>query len=110
MNIQTPASRATDPEASHSAEAHINGSGVRKRHQVMTARAVEMFPGLTSLEISEKARICRYLLARRLPECVTAGTVLRGQDRRCSVSGRLATTWHPIGNVIQFDMFNRSKA
>lgn len=109
MSIQTPASRLTDPEPSHEAEAHINASGVRKRHQIMTARAVEMFPGMTSLEISEKSHICRYLLARRLPECVTAGSVIRGQERRCSVSGRLATTWHPPGNVIQLDMFSRAK-
>lgn len=109
MTVQTPASRLSDPESSHDAEAHINASGVRKRHQIMTAKAVEMFPGMTSLEISERAHICRYLLARRLPECVTAGSVIRGQERRCSVSGRLACTWYPPGNVIQFDLFNRSK-
>lgn len=107
--IETPASRLTDPEPSHEAEAHINASGVRKRHQIMTARAVEMFPAMTSLEISEKAHICRYLLARRLPECETAGTVIRGQVRRCSVSGRLAATWYVPGNVIQLDMFSRVK-
>jgi hypothetical protein len=109
VNVQTPAARSTDPNSSHDAEAHINATGVRKRHQIMTAAAVKTFPGLTSLEISEKAHICRYLLARRLPECVTAGTVIRGQERRCSVSGRLATTWHPPGNVIQLDMFSRAK-
>lgn len=109
MLIETAASRLTDPNASYSAETHINKSGVRARHQQMTVKAVEMFPGLTSLELSEKTRICRYLLARRLPECQTARKVIRGQERRCSVSKRLACTWYPQGSQIQDDIFNREK-
>jgi len=67
MNVETPASRTSDPAASYDAEQHINRSGVRARHQKMTASAVELYPGLTSLEIAQKTSICRYLLARRLP-------------------------------------------
>jgi hypothetical protein len=110
MNIMTPAARSTDPHASHDAERHINQSGVRARQQNMAAQAVKIYAGMTSLEIAEKATLCRYMLARRLPECETAGKVYRGQERRCSVSGRLAATWYPVGHTEQLGLFNRERA
>lgn len=105
MNVETPASRTSDPAASYDAEQHINRSGVRARHQKMTASAVALYPGLTSLEIAQKTSICRYLLARRLPECETAKAVRRGQERRCTVSGRMAATWWPAGTEEQLHLF-----
>lgn len=110
FNVETPASRATDPAASHAAEDHINRSGVRARHQEMTAKAVGLYPGMTSLEISERSSICRYLLARRLPECETAQQVRRGQERRCTVSGRMAATWWPKGSEEQLALFPGERA
>jgi hypothetical protein len=109
VNIQTPAARSTDPNSSHDAERHINQSGVRARQQNMAAQAVKIYAGMTSLEIAEKATLCRYMLARRLPECETAGQVYRGQERRCRVSGRMAGTWWPIGSAEQLDMFARER-
>ena len=105
MNIQTPASRSADPYSSHDAEQHINKSGVRARQQDMTAREVQRYPGLTALELSKECGLCRYMLGKRLTECVTDKTVVVGTIRKCSISGRLAQTWYPAGNVIQFDMF-----
>ena len=92
MNIQTPASRATDPVSSHLAEAHIN-KGSRAHQQNLAASAVRQFPGRTSLELARDACMDRYTLARRLPECEVAGTVRRGQIVTCSVSGRKAMLW-----------------
>lgn len=109
MNVQTPAARSTDPNASHDAAAHITASGARGAQQQMAAKAVEQYPGLTSLELAKRSSMCRFVLARRLPECITAGTVKRGQERRCSVSGRLACTWHPPQAEEQLALFNRER-
>ena len=110
MNIQTPASRLTDPNASHDSERHINKSGVRARQQNITSKAVEQYPGLTSLELATKANMCRYMLARRLPELADFSRIIRGQERRCSISKRLAVTWYPKDASVQFDFFAKEKA
>lgn len=43
-----------------------------------------------------KTNIDRYVLARRLPECVTGNTVRKGELKTCSVTGRKAIAWWPI--------------
>lgn len=43
-----------------------------------------------------KTNIDRYVLARRLPECVTGNTVRKGAMKTCSITGRQALTWWPI--------------
>lgn len=106
MNVQTPAARRNDPNASHEAAEHVTASGVRGAQQRMAAKAVELYPGLTSLELSNRTSLCRFVLARRLPECITAGAVKRGQERRCTVSGRTACTWHPPQAEEQLDLFS----
>lgn len=102
--IETPASRADDPASSHEAEAHINATGARAAQQKLAAQAVESYPGLTSMELAKRTGICRFTLARRLPECRTAGTVRQGRVRKCSVTGRSAQEWHPPGTPIQLDL------
>lgn len=76
----------------------------------MAVEAVAQWPGKTSLELATCARMDRYVLARRLPECESAGAVRRGQGRRCSVSGRLAVTWWTPGVEEQTDLFNQERA
>lgn len=49
----------------------------------------------TSFELALLTDLDRYMLARRLPECETAGRVRRGAMRRCTVTGRLAMEWLP---------------
>ncbi len=105
MDIQTPAARNSDPATSHDAADHINATGKRKAQQSIAAKAVEMYPGLTSLELARKARCDRYMLARRLPECETASAVLRGPARTCSISLRQAVTWYPPGSRFQRELF-----
>ncbi len=98
--MYTPA-RATDPSTSHEAADYMTTSGKRAAQQALTAKAVEQYPGLTSMELGRRARMGRYMLARRLPECEEAGMVRRGQARRCSASGRTAVTWYPPGEAEQ---------
>lgn len=93
--IETPAARATDPQSSHEAADIITSSGKRAEQQALTFAAVRAFPGCTSFELSMKTGRCRFQLARRLPECVTAGLVEKGEVRRCGVTGRRALTWWP---------------
>jgi hypothetical protein len=91
--VETPIARASDPESSHLAAKEITASGKRAHQQAQTIAAVRQYPGRTSQELCELTGICRYALARRLPECVTAGAVRKGIQRRCSVTGKTALTW-----------------
>lgn len=94
LTIQTPASRAADPETSYLAERHINSSGLRGHQQRQAAAAVRCYPGRTSAELAEMTGIDRHRLAKRLPEAETAGAVRRGDKRQCSVSHLMAIVWN----------------
>ena len=94
--VETPLARASDPITSHIAAAEHTASGNRARQQHQTIAAVRAYPGRTSQELAQLTRLDRYMLARRLPECVTAGAVRRGAISRCSVTGKLALTWYPV--------------
>lgn len=94
--VETPAARRTDPISSHLAAEQITASGARGQQQAQAAAAVRAFPGCTSFELAMKTSIDRYVLARRLPECVTGNTVRKGELKTCSVTGRKAIAWWPI--------------
>lgn len=96
-----PAARNTDPHTSHAADEFMTASGRRAAQQQMTVKAVECYPGLTSLELSDKTSMDRYVLARRLPECERDFAVKRGPSRRCTISGRDAVTWWRPSDDIQ---------
>lgn len=96
LNIQTPAARNTDPATSHEAEALHNASGDRFTQQKRVAECVRDTPGFTSRELALWHGFDRYMVARRLPECETAGTVERGPARRCSRGRGRAVTWWPV--------------
>lgn len=110
MRIETPAARATDPETSRQAETEHTASGARAAQQQLAAQAVRSYPGLTSLELSKRTSMDRYVLARRLPECETGRAVRKGQARRCAVSGKTAVTWWPVGTEEQTQLFPRDPA
>lgn len=99
IRVETPAARRTDPESSHLAAEHITKSGARSDQQNKAVEAVKQFPGHTSHELATltcgKRNVIdwRYALARRLPECQTAGRVRKGPMRACSVTGRKAHVW-----------------
>lgn len=93
--VETPAARHTDPMSSHLAAEQITTDGTRGQQQAQAVAAVRAFPGLTSFELAMKTELDRYMLARRLPECVTGGAVHKGDARTCSITGRQALTWWP---------------
>ena len=93
--VATAAARRTDPESSHAAAAHITRTGKRGAQQDQATAAVRQFPGCTSFALAMRTGLDRYMLARRLPECESAGRVRRGELRHCRVTGRLALTWWP---------------
>lgn len=94
--VETPIARATDPESSHRAADEVTASGRRAAQIAQVIDAVRHYPGRTSMELADLTGLDRYLLARRLPEAVTAGTVVKGAQRECRVSHRLALTWLPV--------------
>ena len=110
LTVHPPAARNTDPHSSHDAAEHVTLSGARARQQALAVTAVEQYPGHTSLELAQRAHMDRYMLARRLPEVERIEAVRRGQERRCSVSGRLACTWWPLGVGEQTRLFPRERA
>jgi hypothetical protein len=78
----------------------ITGSGARGKQQDRAAAAVHEFPGKTSFELAdlitgdrETRDWVRFMLAKRLPECV--GRVRKGAARACRITGRQAMTWWP---------------
>lgn len=94
--VDTPAARSSDPETSHEAEEYINATGNRAEQQARTIAAVRAFPGLTMQELAQATGYCRFMLGRRISECETAGAVVRGQKRKCAVTGRTAEPWYPV--------------
>lgn len=93
MAVETPAARNSDPVTSHLAGDDITRSGKRAHQQHQAIAAVRAKPGLTSFELALATGLDRFMLARRLPECVTAGAVVKGIPKKCSVTGKMALTW-----------------
>jgi len=95
MDVQTPAARRTDPDTSHEADEAVTRSGRRHTQREKVADALTRWPGRTTAELAEKMGTDRYMVARRMSECETAGDALRGQKRRCNSTGKTAETWWP---------------
>ncbi|MCG5538973.1 hypothetical protein [Halorhodospira sp. 9622] len=95
MDVQTPATRKHDPDSSHEAEEVVTASGRRAAQQRQAAEAVRAHPGVTSAELARRSGLDRYMLGRRLPECETAGTVVRGSQVRDPQTGRTGVSWWP---------------
>ena len=108
--IDTPIARNTDPLTSHLAADHLVASGALSAQQSLAFKAVEQYRGLTSLEIADKSTLCRFMLAKRLPELERTHQVRRGQARRCKISGRLAATWWMPGDIEQATLFNKERS
>ena len=88
--------RNADPPTSAMAGRDTEANGSAQRHRAMCFDTVMQTPGLTAREIEDRLGIKAH---KRLPELRRAGMVRNGQARTCTVSGRLALTWHPnVGN------------
>jgi hypothetical protein len=101
--VVTPASHRADPESSRTAEQKVTQSGRRASQLQRTVDAVRRWPGKTSAELArlehydtENESSIRTMLARRLPEGVTAGALRRGVMADCAVTKQKCVTWWPI--------------
>jgi len=99
--VQTPATKRHDPSSSHAAEREVTASGRRACQQELVTRLVQHLPGRTSKELANLAGVDRVMVARRLPECETAGKVKRGRQRPTAgmdgaAGGRSSVTWWPV--------------
>ncbi|MGH7744167.1 MAG: hypothetical protein ACREQ5_05020 [Candidatus Dormibacteria bacterium] len=88
-------SRRADRNAAAMPARRIETPIQRAYQQQQTAAAVRAFPCSTSRELARLCHMDRYVLARRLSECVTAGSVRSGPLRACGVTRQLALTWEP---------------
>lgn len=97
--VETPASRATDPETSRLAERRHTASKKRQSNMQAVAELVRRMPGCTSWELAgfiDLGRDTYHEIARRMPDAVTAGLVQKGDPRACGVTGNQSTTWWPV--------------
>lgn len=89
-----PLSRASDPGTSR--QAAIGATRRAETDRAKLLAAVREMPGRTSAEYAAQVGIDRHAAARRLPEMLDAGQVVKGEARRCEARGTLATTWWPV--------------
>jgi hypothetical protein len=84
--------RNSDPPTSALAGQEVETHGLARRHRAVCLNAVLEMPGQTAREIEDELGIKAH---KRLPELRRGGLVRNGKPRPCSVTGRLALTWHP---------------
>jgi hypothetical protein len=84
--------RNSDPPTSALAGQEVETRGLARRHRTMCLDHILKTPGQTAREIEDELGIKAH---KRLPELRRGGLVRNGKPRPCSVSGRLALTWHP---------------
>ncbi|NLF30352.1 MAG: winged helix-turn-helix domain-containing protein [Planctomycetes bacterium] len=84
--------RNNDPPTSAMAAHEAKDSGLVERHQAMCLDAVRAAPGLTAREAEALLGIKAH---KRLPELRRSGLVRNGRPRPCTITGRMAMTWHP---------------
>lgn len=106
-NIETPAARNSDSISSHIAADEITKSGKRHAQKIMIVKILEGLyrqefisreQGITSMELSVRAGLDRYIVARRLPDAALMGEVTKGDkdhSRLCIISKRQAMEWWP---------------
>jgi hypothetical protein len=89
----TPRSRRSDPETSHTAADRIRPKLRAQQQAVLDA--LQRWPGSTAVELAKVSGLDRYLVSRRLPELVPVH-VRRGKPRVCTVAGSAQGTWYPV--------------
>lgn len=85
--------RANDPVTSFLAGDEIEVKGYAEAQRQICLNAVKKAGGMTSAEIAHITGTERHMPARRLPELRAKGLVMNGENKICSVCGRLSMTW-----------------
>lgn len=93
-----PLARRSHPVTSAMGAAHA-ASGLRLA-QERALTFVARYPGRTGRELASlSGDVDTRTIGRRLPELVERGLLERGDSRKCSMTGRMATTWYPVGGT-----------
>lgn len=87
------------PDTSTEARDTHERSGTAMTNRRAVLNLVAEHPGLTSVELWQKAGasglgLSRHEISRRLPELRKAGIVINGPPRKCAVAGSRQMTWH----------------
>jgi hypothetical protein len=93
--IETPVSRANDPESSHIAADTITSSGRRQTQIEIIIEAVYAHPGCTAGELSRHTGLTHVQIDRRTGDLRATGRVHFGAIRACRVIGSLMQTLWP---------------
>lgn len=94
--LRSPVAASADPETSHLAAKEITESGTREIQLHKVLELVRKYPLCTSMELSVRGKMDRYVTARRLPELAAGHLVSRRTARTCTVSGKKAVTWEAM--------------
>lgn len=87
--------RTTDPDTSHEAAATLRANNGAKltEYQEFALAAVRSHPGLTAAELERQYDVPDGRIRKRLHELFAAGKIMRGQKRKCRVTGGNAYPW-----------------
>ena len=88
------ASRNTDPDTSHQAEAELTATGKRQKQCDAVLEAVTAYPGATAVELSKWSGIDRYAVSRRTADLEYKQLIRKGLKRTCTINKRLMVTWY----------------
>ena len=94
--LEHPIAANADPTTSFLAAKEVTQSGNREGQLLGVLALVKRYPQSTSLELSRRSGLDRYVIARRLPELASAGLVIQCAARRCMVGNRPAVTWEAL--------------
>ena len=85
-------SRRGDPDTSHDAVADLYTTGTLGRMELVALHLILASPGLTAAELEAEHGFIRGQLQKRISSLIQQGRVFRGEERKCSFSGRSAYT------------------
>lgn len=92
--LEHPRARNSDPVGSLEAADAIERNGTAKIQMQHALNAVRQHPGESSLSLAGKTGLCRFMLARRLPELLKQHQVDRIEGGKCPSTGRTAALWY----------------
>lgn len=92
---ENPIARTSDPVTSHDAAAQVTDGGERQRMMRVAADGLLLWPGLTAKELEAKLGYSDGAIRKRLNDLRLKGEAHTGPARKCTLTGKLAMTWHP---------------
>mgnify|MGYP003668684449 CR=1 FL=1 len=84
--------RNSDPETSLIAARELAATGQLGKMELTALNLVLMSPGSTSAELEKRNGYERGQIGKRLSTLVNSGRIIRGDKRKCNITGKLAFT------------------